>query len=226
MLSFNLNLPYRFIAIEGNIGAGKTSLSQKLAQDFNTRLILEQFSDNPFLPLFYDNPERYAFSVELFFMSERYRQLQEHLMEQDLFQQHTIADYFFIKTLLFAGQTLKGEEYRLFQRFFNILNGGFPKPDLLVYLYRSVEQLLDNIQSRGRDYEQDISYQYLQSIQTAYLDYFKIEEKVPILILDMDGIDFIDNSDHYLQIIDLLMLPYAPGIHHRKVGQQQAVDKG
>ena len=208
-----LTLNYDFIAIEGNIGAGKTTLSQMLAKDFNTRLILEEFSDNPFLPLFYENPERHAFSVELFFMSERYQQIQKTMLAQDLFQQKTIADYFFIKTLLFANNTLSGEEYRLFQRFFNILNANFPKPQLLVYLHRSVEKVMSQIRSRGREYEQDISAEYLQKIQTAYLEYFKVENEIPILILDVGNIDFVTNQAHYHIIRDCINRPYNVGIH-------------
>lgn len=209
----SLILHYDFIAVEGNIGAGKTTLCQKLADDFNCRLILEEFSDNPFLPLFYRDPERHAFSVELFFMSERYQQIQKTMLEQDLFQQKTIADYFFIKTLLFAKNTLKGEEYRLFQRFFNILNANFPKPQLLVYLHRSVPKIIENIQKRGREYEQEISPDYLSKIQTAYLEYFKIESEIPILIMDIENVDFVKNEQHYSIIRDCINRPYNVGIH-------------
>lgn len=204
---------YNFIAIEGNIGAGKTTLSQMLARDFKSRLILEEFSDNPFLPLFYDNPERHAFSVELFFMSERYQQIQQTMLAQDLFQQKTIADYFFMKTLLFANTTLQGEEYRLFQRFFNILNASFPKPQLLVYLHRSINKVIEQIKHRGREYEQEISAEYLLKIQTAYLEYFKVENDMPILILDVEDIDFVHNEDHYQIIRDCINRPYNVGIH-------------
>jgi deoxyadenosine/deoxycytidine kinase len=139
-----------YIVIEGNIGAGKTSLSHKLAEELNAKLILEQFTDNPFLPMFYKNPDRYAFPVELFFMTERHKQLQEYLVKRDLFQHYTVSDYVFSKTLLFAGQNLEGEELRLFQNLFSTLNAAFPKPDLLVYLHRSVEELQENIRRRNR----------------------------------------------------------------------------
>jgi len=206
-------LIYNFIAIEGNIGAGKTTLSQMLSEDFGSRLILEEFSDNPFLPMFYENPDRHAFSVELFFMSERYQQIQQTMLEQDLFRQKTIADYFFLKTLLFANTTLKGEEYRLFQRFFNILNANFPKPQLLVYLHRSVEKVIQQIKRRGREYEQEISSDYLLKIQTAYLEYFKVENDIPILILDVEDIDFVNNESHYHIIRDCINRPYNIGTH-------------
>ncbi len=206
-------LNYDFIAVEGNIGAGKTTLCRMLADDFNSRLVLEEFSDNPFLPLFYKDPERHAFSVELFFMSERYQQIQKNMLEQDLFQQKTIADYFFIKTLLFANNTLSGEEYRLFQRFFNILNANFPKPQLLVYLHRSVPKIMENIRKRGREYELEISAEYLSKIQTAYLEYFKIESEIPILILDVENVDFVENSQHYEIIRECINRPYNLGIN-------------
>jgi len=208
-----LELKYDFIAIEGNIGAGKTTLSQMLAKDFDTRLILEEFSDNPFLHMFYENPDRHAFSVELFFMSERYQQIQQTMLAQDLFQQKTISDYFFMKTLLFANNTLTGEEYRLFQRFFNILNANFPKPQLLVYLHRSVEMVMEQIKQRGREYEQEISADYLLKIQTAYLEYFKVENEIPILILDVGDIDFLNNESHYHILRDCINRPYNVGIH-------------
>jgi Deoxynucleoside kinases len=206
-------LPYHYIAIEGNIGAGKTTLCQMLQKDFNCRLILEQFTDNPFLPFFYENAERYAFSVELFFMTERHKQLQESLTQRDLFQELIVADYFFIKTLLFARNNLNSEEYRLFQRLFHILNSTFPKPDLLVFLHRSVDGLLQNIKKRGRAYEQDITPTYLQEIQNTYFEYFRAETSIPILIIDVEEIDFLRNEGHYHMILEALAKKYAPGIH-------------
>ena len=205
--------PHHYIAIEGNIGAGKTTLSRMVADQFDCRLILEEFADNPFLPFFYENPERYAFSVELFFMTERHKQLQSDLKQTNLFQQSIVADYFFIKTLLFAGKTLSTEEFRLFQRLFHILNASFPKPNLLVYLHRSVDDLVKNIQKRGRAYEQDITPDYLAQIQEAYFEYFRTERHVPILILDVDGIDFISDAIYYEQILQHLCLEYEKGIH-------------
>jgi deoxyguanosine kinase len=209
--------PHQFIAIEGNIGAGKTTLAQMMSDDFNARLILEQFSDNPFLPFFYENPERYAFSVELFFMTERHKQLQENLAQQDLFQQLILSDYFFIKTLLFAQNNLSQEEYRLFQRLFQILNATFPKPDLLVYLHRPVDDLLTNIRNRGREYEQDIQSDYLLSIQTAYFNYFKANPHLPILIIDVEKADFWNQTDYYEQILSYIKETYPKGIHRVKV---------
>ena len=203
-----------YIVIEGNIGAGKTSFSEKLATELDARLILEQFSDNPFLPLFYKNQERYAFPVELFFMTERHKQLQEILLHQDLFQQYTVSDYIFSKTLLFAGKTLQGEELRLFQRLFNTLNASFPKPDLLVYLHRPVEDLLQNIRQRNRTYELDIKADYLQSIQNAYFDFFRYQQsEIPILLMDVEGMDFLNDEAHYQSILAALQQPYEKGLH-------------
>ncbi|MEL6924731.1 MAG: deoxynucleoside kinase [Bacteroidota bacterium] len=205
--------PYDFIAIEGNIGAGKTTLCQKLADDFNGRLILEQFADNPFLPFFYENPERYAFTVELFFMTERHKQLQEMLPQQELFRQFTVADYFFLKTLLFAKNSLSEEEYRLFTRLFGILNNSFPKPDIIVYLHRSVEKLLANIKKRGRSYEQDISPEYLRRIQDVYFEYFRTDNSIPILIINAEDLDYLHNPEDYDKIVECLSKTYQPGLH-------------
>ncbi|GJM34596.1 MAG: hypothetical protein DHS20C18_35970 [Saprospiraceae bacterium] len=211
------SFPYRFIAIEGNIGAGKTTLSSKIAEEFECKLILEQFSDNPFLPFFYDNPERYAFTVELFFMTERHKQLQTELAQRDLFQESIIADYFFLKTLLFAKNNLSSEEYRLFQRLFNILNANFPKPELLLYLHRPVENLIGNIRKRGRSYEQEIEADYLQKIQQAYFDFFKSDTNLPILIVDLGDADFIQNPKHYQFLTNLLKEKYPPGLHQLSI---------
>lgn len=205
-----------YIVIEGNIGAGKTSLCQKLAMEFDSKLILEQFSDNPFLPLFYSNPDRYAFPVELFFMTERHKQLQEYLLKRDLFQQHTISDYIFSKTLLFAGKNLTGEELRLFQNLFNTLNASFPKPDLLVYLHRSVDDLQKNIRQRNRGYELEIKDEYLQSIQDAYFDFFKMESlHTPVLMLEVEGMDFVNDENCYQSILNTISKPFEIGIHRK-----------
>lgn len=212
-MSQDKSLQHQFLIIEGNIGAGKTTLSNLLAEDFGYQLLLEEFADNPFLPHFYQNPERYAFPVELFFMTERHKQLQQELSQRDLFQEGIIADYIFFKTLLFARNNLNAEEYRLFQRLFNILNAAFPKPDLLVYLHRSVDQLMDNIRKRGRAFEQDIEAEYLQQIQQAYFEFFRSNEQLPVLIVDVEGLDFLHNPSDYDKILDLINRPYRPGLH-------------
>jgi deoxyguanosine kinase len=205
--------PYRFIAIEGNIGAGKTTLCEMLSADLNCHLILEQFSDNPFLPLFYNDPERYAFSVELFFMTERHKQLQESLTQPDLFHTWSVADYFFIKTLIFAKNNLTEAEYRLFKRLFKVLNATFPKPDLLIYLHRPVKQLMSNIQKRGRVYETNFNEDYLIQIQNAYFNYFKSETQLPILIFEIEDLDFVADAVFYKQIVAYISKPYSKGIH-------------
>lgn len=205
---------YNFIAIEGNIGAGKTTFCNRIADDFNCQLILESFEDNPFLPFFYQNPERYAFPVELFFMTERHKQLQEGLLEQELFKKGTIADYFFLKTLLFARNNLKTEERRLFSRLFDVLNNSFPKPDLLVYLHRSVDILRENIDKRGRAYEKDITNEYLQKIQNTYFEFFRTEMSIPILIVDIERADFLNDDTTYNKLLELMMQDYKLGINY------------
>lgn len=205
--------PYQYICIEGNIGTGKTSLCEKLAREFNCQLILEEFADNPFLKYFYDDPARYAFTVELFFMTERHKQLQHSLHNRSLFSEFMVADYFFWKTVIFASKNLSDEEYRLFQRLFNILNSGFPNPDLLVYLHRTPEKLQEQIQMRGRYYEQNISLEYLRMIQDSYFEFFRSQLSYPILILDVEELDFVNEPDHYREILRLLGRPYLPGVH-------------
>ena len=219
--------PHRFIAIEGNIGAGKTTLCKMMEEDYGAELILEQFTDNPFLPYFYENPERYAFPVELFFMTERHKQLQDALSKPSLFPNLTIADYFFIKTLLFAKNNLNEEEYRLFQRLFHTLNATFPKPDLLVYLHRTVDDLMNNIHQRGRKYEKHIKPEYLLSLQDAYFSYFKNEQNVPILIIEVTGLDFQADRNIYHQLTSLIKRTYPKGIHRASLtGSGREVERG
>lgn len=208
---------YNFIAIEGNIGAGKTTLCHQLAERFGCALILEQFTDNPFLPPFYEQPERYAFPVELFFMTERHKQLLEHFAQPDLFRSFTVADYFFVKTLLFAKNNLSEEEFRLFQRLFGVLNATFPKPDLLLYLHRPVETLLRHIKKRGRNIEQHISPTYLAEIQDAYLDYLKSETDTPVLILELGDADFQRDEASFQAIVDIISQPHQAGAQFLKL---------
>jgi deoxyguanosine kinase len=208
---------YQFIAIEGNIGTGKTTLCQMLAAAEGCDLVLEQFTDNPFLPYFYESPERYGFPVELFFMTERHKQLQEHFAEPDLFRSYTVADYFFVKTLLFAKNNLNEEEFRLFQRLFQVLNSTFPKPDLLVYLHRPVDVLLKQIQKRGREMEKNISAAYLEEIQNAYFDYFKMVQDVPVLVLEVGEADFLEDANYFKKIVSCLKMQYLPGVTHHSL---------
>ncbi len=208
------NFPYHYIAIEGNIGAGKTTLCNMIAEEYQCTSILEEFVDNPFLAHFYNDPERYAFPVELFFMTERYKQLQQQLAQQSLFQDTIIADYFFAKTSLFAQVNLSTEEFRLFQRLYSILNMQFRKPDLLVYLHRSVGNLLENIKHRGRAFEQQIQAEYLHQIQNVYLNYLKSITNIPVLILYVDGIAFWENTKHYEAIVNVIKEKHLPRVHH------------
>lgn len=209
--------PYQYIAIEGNIGAGKTTLAKLLSKELDADLILEQFSDNPFLSNFYDNPDRHAFSVELFFMAERHKQFQEYFSKPSLFNSPlVVSDYIFEKTVLFAKNNLAGEEFRLFQRLFSVLKSNFPEPDILIYLYRDVQHLLSNIKSRGRSYEQRISAEYLSDIQQAYLSYFKTVTNYPVVIMDIEDLDFTQDVLFMSKIKERLKTKYEPGFHFIK----------
>jgi deoxyadenosine/deoxycytidine kinase len=208
------SLAYPYIVIEGNIGVGKTTFCRKLQDKYDARLILEQFSDNPFLPYFYENPERHAFSVELFFMTERHRQLQEELIQGDLFNQQIISDYIFIKTLLFAKNNLNEEDYRLFNRLFHVLNAHFKKPDLVVYLHRPVTKLLHQIKKRGRSFEMEMSAAYLENIQKAYFDFFKMDPEYPILVVGIEDLDFEKDIHAFELLNNLLLQNYETKVHY------------
>ena len=205
-------MQYNFICIEGNIGAGKTSLAKKISEDCNARLILEEFANNPFLPNFYKEPEKYAFPLELFFMAERYKQLKE-VMVQEIFSSFTVSDYFFIKSRLFAQNNLSKDELTLFYSLFDIMLSSLPKPDLLVYLHTDIKSLQKNIKKRDRSYEQDITDDYLKKIQEKYLDFFKKQMDFPVLIIDVTNVDFIQNDEKYQKIIAAIKQPYSFGVH-------------
>jgi deoxyadenosine/deoxycytidine kinase len=209
----NNPFPYNYLVIEGNIGAGKTSFCEKVHGEYNCKVILEEFADNPFLPFFYEDPARFGFTVELFFMTERHKQLQKQLVNQDLFFDFTLADYFFTKTQLFARNNLEEEEFRLFTKLFNVLNQSFQPPDLLVYFHRNVDILLSLIEKRGRAYEKNITREYLEQIQNAYFEYFRNIVSFPILIIDLNTIDFMANEKHYGEIKHLLSRKWRPGVH-------------
>jgi len=207
-------MQYNFIAIEGNIGAGKTSLASRIAEDFNAKLILEEFEDNAFLPKFYKEPDKYAFPLEMTFLASRYQQLKDKLGQQDLFKDFTISDYYIVKSLIFAKKTLPTDEYNLYTRFFNIIFTQIPKPDLLVYLYLKTPNLQANIIKRGRPYEQAIENEYLDKIQEGYFEYFKQQHKSQrVLIIDTNEIDFVNNENDYKKIVDIINRPYEPGIN-------------
>lgn len=198
-------LNYNYIAIEGCIGAGKTTLATKLAQDVHAKLFLEKFEDNPFLPLFYNDPERHAFPVELYFMAERFQQLKQVSIGNDLFHKQTVSDFIFQKSLIFAGNNLTVQEKQLYRMLFDIMLPTLPQPDVIVYLFAPVEQLLANIRLRGRAYEQSIQPEYLENIQEAYLAYFKQMTDARIVLLDTVKYDFIGNEKHYAFLKDLLV---------------------
>ena len=202
---------YSHIAIEGNVGSGKTTLATMLANDMDARLVLEQFADNPFLPKFYSDPEKHAFPLELFFMAERYHQL-KNLKEQDLFKPQIVSDYFFVKSKLFAQNNLKKDEMQLFNRLFDIMLSSLSKPDLLVYLYSDVERLQQNIKNRGRDFEQNISDEYLQNIQDKYLDFLRKQSDFPVLLLDVTNVDFVADKNIYDKIGELIFVEYSVGV--------------
>lgn len=187
----------RFLVIEGNIGAGKTTLAKKISEDYNAKLLLEQFEDNPFLPKFYKDQERYSFPLELSFLADRYNQIKKQVFDPDLFETLLVADYFFAKSAIFAENTLQTDEYRLFRQIFDIVFEQMPRPDLYVYLHANPSQLLENIKKRGRDYEQEITSAYLAKIQHGYFNFFKQVKKFPILVIETDNIDFVNNPEHY-----------------------------
>jgi deoxyguanosine kinase len=194
---------YHFITIEGNIGAGKTTLSHLLAKKYNARLILEAFADNPFLTKFYENPKQYAFPLELFFMAERYKQLKELIHTKDLFQSITITDYLFTKCLLFAKVNLPEEEFRLYQKLFEIIHQQIPQPQILIYLHVPVNKLQMNIRKRNRPYEQSIPDEYLFKIQETYTNYIK-QHNLKTLFVDASNADFLGNEKHLQVITDAL----------------------
>jgi deoxyadenosine/deoxycytidine kinase len=211
------NISYNYIVIEGNIGAGKTTLASMIANEFNAKLILERFADNPFLPKFYDDPARFSFPLELSFLADRYRQLKEELMEQDLFKCFTVADYYFMKSLVFASSTLERDEFNLYRQIFYIIYGSIPKPDLYVYLHVSTERLLENIGSRGRDYEKSITAEYLAGIQESYFTFFRQNPENRYLILDMENIDFVKRPEDYEKLKQVIFSEKIPaGINLRE----------
>jgi deoxyadenosine/deoxycytidine kinase len=189
-----------FLVIEGNIGAGKTSLVQKISEEFNAKMILEQFAENPFLPKFYKEPEKYSFQLELSFLVERFQQLQTDLSAHDLFKTFFISDYFFSKSLIFAANTLRNDEFKLYRKIFNMVYTSLPKPDLYVYLYVTPEKSIENIRKRGRNYEQKIETAYLENIQNAYFEYFKQQTEYKFLIIDTNKIDFVNEPKDYDKI--------------------------
>jgi deoxyadenosine/deoxycytidine kinase len=206
-------MKYNFVTIEGNIGAGKTTLAHLLSKHFNARLVLEQFADNPFLPKFYENPQQFAFPLELFFMAERYKQLKELVQQKDLFQNLTISDYLFTKCLLFAKVNLSEEEFRLYQRLFDIMYQQLIQPDLVIYLHAPVNKLQQNIRKRNRPYEQNIPDDYLFNIQETYTNYIR-QHRLKAIIIDVSSADFLGNDKHLQTVLDALEKEYPEGQHY------------
>jgi deoxyguanosine kinase len=206
-------LKYNSIAIEGNIGAGKTTLAKRLSEDFNARLILERFEDNSFLPKFYENPDAFAFPLEMSFLADRYQQLKDKLSMQELFTSFTISDYFIDKSLIFAKNNLKTDEYNLYSRLFQIISTFLPRPDILIYLYLDTPRLLKNIKHRGREYELLIKPSYLEQIQAGYMNHFRSLSGTRILIIDINNVDIMEKQEDYKSFLDKISKEYQAGVH-------------
>jgi len=193
---------FKYLAIEGNIGAGKTSLATMISEDFKAKLITERFKDNPFLPKFYKDQARYAFPLEMSFLADRYQQLLDDISQYDLFSDFMVADYDVYKSLIFAKVTLQEEEYSLYKKLFSIMYKDLAKPDLYVYLYQNTERLLENIKKRGRNYEQEIPADYLENINKGYLEFIKNQHHLNVKIIDISELDFVNYREDYLQVLE------------------------
>jgi deoxyadenosine/deoxycytidine kinase len=198
------SLPYSYIAVEGNIGAGKTSLAKIFSGIYNTDLVLEEFADNTFLPQFYENPERFAFPLEMSFLAERYQQLKARQESALKNKKILISDYLFEKSMFFANVNLKGNELDLFRKFFELINKNLRQPDLILYLNKSTEELQKNISKRGRSYEQNIPSEYLDSISKQYQLHLTEYASIPVLFVESDDIDFIENSSDLRFLLELI----------------------
>ncbi len=207
------DIPYNYIVVEGCIGAGKTTFSKMLAADYNAELVLERFADNPFLPKFYKDPVHYAFPVEMTFLMDRYQQLKNLLSARDLFKDCVIGDYFIDKCIIFSKNNLLDDEYNLYAKVFETISSFLPKPDLILYLYNDTEHLLQNIAKRGREYEKDITAEYLAGIQENYLNYFRQHANMPVLLVDATQLDFVQNPSDYQRLRQLVGRKYPAGIH-------------
>jgi len=209
VLKMNLN----YLVIEGNIGAGKTTLAQMISEKYKAKLVLEQFADNPFLPKFYENQEQYSFPLEMAFLAERYNQLNRELSHFDLFSPFTVSDYYFMKSLIFAQNTLQPDEYNLYRQFFTIIYDRMPKPDLYVYLHKDTDLLLKNIAHRGRTYETYITKEYLEKITQGYFSYFRQQSDLSVLIIDTNNLDFVNRPEDFEKLLQaMLKKPYNKGI--------------
>jgi deoxyadenosine/deoxycytidine kinase len=193
-----------FLVIEGNIGSGKTTLSEMISRDYNAQLVCENFADNPFLEKFYANPKSYAFTLEMSFMAERYSQLMNELQNRDLFKDFAVADYYFMKSLIFASVTLSDEEFKLYRKFFDIIYARLPRPDLYIYLHKDSSTLKKLIKKRGRKYEENIEEIYLDKITNAYFNYFRQQSEFPVIIIDTNNVDFVERKKDYLKLCEIV----------------------
>jgi deoxyguanosine kinase len=210
----SIQLKYNYLVIEGNIGAGKTSLAEAMSRRFGTRLILERFEENSFLPMFYADPQRYAFPLEMSFLADRYQQLKEELFRTDLFLHGIISDYIVDKSLIFARKTLNQDEYLLYKKLFEIVHSFLPKPELLVYLHCSTDSLLRNIRKRGREYERDIKADYLQKIHESYMEFIRSRPEASILVIESDNLDFVGRESDMEWVIEVINRSWPAGISY------------
>ncbi len=195
-----------YIAIEGVIGAGKTSLARMLSERLSARFVLEKFEENPFLPRFYEDPERYAFQTQIFFLLSRYRQQQE-LYQADLFHSHIVSDYIFEKDKIFAYLTLRDDELKLYESLLTAIERTIPPPDLVIYLQSSVDRLMVNIRKRGREMEKNMSEEYIKELNEAYNYFFFRYKSTPLLIVKAMDIDFVNNPDHFDDLMTQILRP-------------------
>lgn len=202
-----------FLVIEGNIGAGKTSLAKMISQDYNAQFVGEAFADNPFLEKFYNDPKGIAFTLEMSFMAERYSQLVNELQQRDLFKDFAVADYYFMKSLIFSSVTLTTDEYNLFRKFFDLIYARLPRPDLYVYLHKNTPNLRIQIEKRGRKFESNIESIYLDQISQAYFNYFKQQSEFPVVIIDTNNVDFVESKKDYYKLCEtIFQTSYDTGI--------------
>lgn len=215
---------YKFITIEGNIGAGKTTLASLLSEEFGGQLILESFNDNPYLSKFYQNPEKYALQLEMSFLIERYQQLTKLFSEPNIFTQFIISDYMIKKCLLFAKVNLSKHDYKLYHQFFNMIYKKLPKPDIIFYLHNDTDTLIRNIKKRGREYEQIISKVYLNKIERMYMEYFKQNPENKFVIIDINGVDWLSNVFAYEQLKKLLDNEYKQGMNFVRLQNENILE--
>lgn len=195
-----------YIAIEGPIGVGKTSLAQLLSKELGARLVLEDFEDNPFLPDFYNDPERFGFQTQLFFLLQRYRQ-QQDLRQVDMFQKLLITDYMFVKDRLFASLNLGDKEMQLYDTVASLLERNIIRPDIVIYLQADTDVLMKNIEKRGRDMERNVTWEYIDALNQVYTEYFFRYQDTPLVIINTNNIDFVANENDLKEVIDYIRQP-------------------